>query len=212
MIGDANREGSPYASILSKHRPDLSSYEALYKRIHANPELSGQESETAETITEYLSKLSSDFDIRTKIGGHGLIAILKNNAVPGETKTVLMRADMDALPVSEDTGFEHASKKTMKDADGQTKPVMHACGHDLHVSCSSRFKRVKRLWDSGLTLDRLLPHLQLQKRFLQHASSGKAPQSSSFSQVRSEHRAPKQWLMMDFTIMKSTTARNQMSY
>ena len=112
---------SPLTAILDKHRPDLTPYEDLYRHLHANPELSTQEKETAQLIAERLSKLSSDLDIRKNIGGHGLVAILKN----GSGKTVLLRADIDALPVAEKTGLPYASKKTMEDVDGIVKPVMH---------------------------------------------------------------------------------------
>lgn len=127
--------GRNYDSLLSKHRPDLSQYEDLYRQFHENPELSMQESETANTIEKHLKKISSDFDIRTSIGGTGLVAILKNGQ---HGKTVLLRADMDALPVAERTGLDYTSKKTMKDTDGEVKPVMHACGHDLHVGLTAR--------------------------------------------------------------------------
>ena len=117
--------------LISNHRPDLSSYEDLYKHFHSHPELSNQEKETAATIAEHLrSKISSDFDIRTNIGGHGIAALLFN----GEGPTILLRADFDALPVEERTGLEYASKKRMVDADGIEKPVMHACGHDMHIT------------------------------------------------------------------------------
>ena len=117
--------------LISNHRPSLSSYEDLYKHFHSHPELSNQEKETAATIAEHLrSKISSDFDIRTNIGGHGIAALLFN----GEGPTILLRADFDALPVEERTGLEYASKKRMVDADGIEKPVMHACGHDMHIT------------------------------------------------------------------------------
>ena len=112
---------SPFSNVLDQHRPELSSYEQLYKHLHANPELSTQERETAELVIKHLRQLSSDLDIRTNIGGCGLAAILKN----GSGKTVLLRADMDALPVREKTGLPYASTKTMKDTDGLEKPVMH---------------------------------------------------------------------------------------
>jgi len=123
-------KSSPFASIINKYRPKLEPYEELYKYYHANGELSTQEKETAASITEHLKKLSSDFDIRTGIGGHGQIAILEN----GEGKTILLRADIDALPVAEKTGLPYASKKTQLDTDGVVKPVMHACGHDFHIT------------------------------------------------------------------------------
>ena len=112
---------SPYQTIIDKYRPELKSYEELYRYLHANGELSTQEKETASSVVAHLRKLSPDFDIRTGIGGHGLIAILSN----GSGKTVLLRADMDALPVGERTELPYASKKTMEDTDGVVKPVMH---------------------------------------------------------------------------------------
>ncbi|KAJ9616798.1 hypothetical protein H2200_000517 [Cladophialophora chaetospira] len=119
-----------FDSVIKEYRPDLRPYEELYKHCHANGELSTQEKETAALITERLKKLSSDLDVRTSIGGHGQIAILKNGSGP----TILLRADIDALPVQEKTGLDYASKKTMLDTDGLTKPVMHACGHDFHIT------------------------------------------------------------------------------
>ena len=120
---------APFAAIIKEFRPDLKPYEELYKHCHANGELSTQEKETAALITERLRKLSGDLDIRTGIGGHGQIAILKNGSGP----TILLRADIDALPVQEKTGLDYASTKTMRDTDGEVKPVMHACGHDFHI-------------------------------------------------------------------------------
>jgi amidohydrolase len=126
---------SPYTPLLSKYRPDLKPYEELYKDLHANGETSTQEKGTAALIADLLKTLSTHhqtaLDIRTDIGGHGLFAILKNGAGP----TVLLRADIDALPIKEKTGLPYASTKTMADTDGEVKPVMHACGHDFHVTC-----------------------------------------------------------------------------
>ncbi|ETN46004.1 uncharacterized protein HMPREF1541_00187 [Cyphellophora europaea CBS 101466] len=128
-------EDSFFTDFISKHRPDLKPYEELYKHLHQHPELSTQEKETAATIASHLGKLSSShdnaLDIRTDIGGHGLIAILSN----GPGSTILLRADFDALPVQEKTGLPYASTATQVDKrDGLTKPVMHACGHDFHVT------------------------------------------------------------------------------
>ncbi|EME38848.1 hypothetical protein DOTSEDRAFT_180770 [Dothistroma septosporum NZE10] len=123
---------SSISEITNKHRPDLAPYEELFKYFHANPELSNQEKETAAYICKNLyENISSDFDIRPNIGGHGIAALLYN----GDGPTILLRADFDALPVEERTGLPYASKKWMKDADGIEKPVMHACGHDMHITC-----------------------------------------------------------------------------
>jgi amidohydrolase len=119
------------SKILDLHRPDLSTYEGLYKQFHQNPELSNLESETAQSIVQQLQRISPDIDIRPTIGGYGIAAIIKNGSGP----TVLSRADMDALPVEERTGLAYASQKRMADVHGQEQPVMHACGHDMHMTC-----------------------------------------------------------------------------
>jgi len=116
--------------IVKANRPALGPYEDLYKHLHSHAELSLQEKETAATAAKHLRSLSG-FAIHEHIGGHGLAGVLKN----GAGKTILLRADMDALPVEEKTGLPYASKVTMEDNDGITKPVMHACGHDMHVTC-----------------------------------------------------------------------------
>lgn len=131
---DENRDSTPkmdIATILSKLKPDLGPYESIYKNLHQHPGLSLQEHLAAETAAEHLRELK-DFDVRTNIGGTGLIGILRN----GEGKTVLLRADTDALPVKELTGLDYASEVEQLDVeDGIKKPVMHACGHDMHVAC-----------------------------------------------------------------------------
>ncbi len=129
---------------------DLVPYEDLYKYLHSHPELSLQERATAATAAAHLRKLSAGFEIHTDIGGHGLAGVLRN----GEGKTVLLRADMDALPVEEKTGLPYASKATMRDSDGVVKPVMHACGHDMHVTCllaaAEQLCRIKFAWSGTL--------------------------------------------------------------
>jgi hippurate hydrolase len=103
--------------------------EAFYKDLHGHPELSHQERRTADRVAGNLQK--DGFTVQPGIGGTGVIGVLSNGSGP----TVLLRADMDALPVREDTGAEYASTVTARDQDGQEVPVAHACGHDLHVSC-----------------------------------------------------------------------------
>lgn len=136
---------------LLSDKPDLTEYEALYKHFHSHPELSLQERETASTITSHLKSFNAGYDLRISIGGHGLVGVLKNGPGP----TVLLRADMDALPVLELTGLSYASKVTMKDiADGIDKPVMHACGHDMHITCllaaAEHLARIKHAWSGTL--------------------------------------------------------------
>lgn len=99
--------------------------EELYVHLHANPELSMQETETAAEVTRRLDELGYETQ---QIGG-GVVGVLAN----GDGPTVLFRADMDALPVKELTDLPYASTKTATDADGNQVPVMHACGHDMHV-------------------------------------------------------------------------------
>ncbi|KAJ5151439.1 uncharacterized protein N7482_010691 [Penicillium canariense] len=118
------------SDILRDASIDLTSYEDLYKQFHAHPELSLQEDWTSRTVAAHLAQLNA-YEIHTRIGGYGLAGVLKN----GEGKTILLRADMDALPVKELTGLPYASSVTMRDADGIEKPVMHACGHDMHMTC-----------------------------------------------------------------------------
>jgi amidohydrolase len=101
----------------------------LYTHLHANPELSLQEEKTASRMAEELTQLG--FDVTTKFGGHGVVGVLKNGTGP----TIWVRADMDALPVTEQTGLPYASKVRAKDRSGNECGVMHACGHDLHMTC-----------------------------------------------------------------------------
>ena len=115
--------------IIDKYRPDLEPLEKLYRHIHASPELSGQEEETAAIAARHLEAL--DCEVHERIGGCGVVGVFRNGPGP----TLLVRADMDALPVPERTGLPYASHKTMKDlSDGVIKPTMHACGHDTHVT------------------------------------------------------------------------------
>ena len=118
------------STLLSSVPLDLAPYEELYKHLHANPELSNQEKVTAETAVAYLTKLDA-FEIFTNIGGHGVAAVLRN----GPGKTVLLRSDLDGLPVKEETGLPYASTIRQVNLQGEEKPVMHACGHDMHITC-----------------------------------------------------------------------------
>ena len=100
----------------------------LYKYLHANPELSLMETKTAALLAGKLDKLG--FEVTENVGGTGVVAVMKN----GDGPTVMIRADMDALPVKEQTGVDYASTVITKNRDGIEKPAMHACGHDIHMT------------------------------------------------------------------------------
>jgi hippurate hydrolase len=124
---NAQKSGSadPVLSSLPGLLPDL---EALYTDIHAHPELSMQETRTASLAANRL--LAAGYEVTTGVGKTGVVGLLRN----GEGPTVMLRADMDALPVEEATGLPYASKVKAADREGKTVPVMHACGHDMHVA------------------------------------------------------------------------------
>ena len=101
----------------------------LYRDLHANPELSFQETRTAAIVAEQLQEFG--YETTTGVGGTGVVGLLRN----GSGGTALLRADMDALPVLEETGLAYASTMRGVDGDGHDVPVAHACGHDMHVAC-----------------------------------------------------------------------------
>ncbi|MFD0802363.1 amidohydrolase, partial [Streptomonospora algeriensis] len=103
--------------------------EGFYVDLHKNPELSHQEHRTAGAVAEWLVR--TGFEVETGVGGTGVVGVLRN----GDGPTVLLRGDMDALPVHERTGLPYASTARGRDEDGQDVPVMHACGHDAHTAC-----------------------------------------------------------------------------
>lgn len=101
---------------------------ALYQHLHGNPELSLQEEKTAARMTAELTKLG--FEVTTKVGGHGVVGLFKNGPGP----TVLVRTDLDALPITERTGVPYASTVRVRDRFNNDTGVMHACGHDIHMT------------------------------------------------------------------------------
>ena len=107
------RQGAGRRRSTSESTPRSTDLVALYKHLHANPELSLQEEQTAARMAEELKKLG--FEVTTKVGGHGVVGVLKNGTGP----TVLVRTDMDALPVTEQTGLPYASKVRVRDTDRQ---------------------------------------------------------------------------------------------
>lgn len=101
----------------------------LYKHLHENPELSLQEQQSSARMAAELK--AAGFEVTAKFGGHGVVGVLKN----GDGPTVLVRADMDGLPIIEKTGLPYASKVRVRNKEGVEVGVMHACGHDVHMSC-----------------------------------------------------------------------------
>ena len=104
--------------------PDL---ESIYKDIHSHPELSMQENRTAGIAADPLR--GAGYEVTSGVGKTGVVGVLRN----GDGPTLMLRADMDALPVREATGLAYASSVTA-DQNGKSIPVMHACGHDMHVT------------------------------------------------------------------------------
>jgi amidohydrolase len=121
--------GSPTARVLTGLDTTRPWQEDFYRHLHQHPELSHQEHDTAAAVAQRLR--SFGYQMYEGIGGAGVVGVLHN----GDGPTVLLRADMDALPVKEQTGLPYASTVTARDADGTEVPVMHACGHDVHVTC-----------------------------------------------------------------------------
>src|SRR5690349_15956539 len=133
-------------SALEAMLPEM---EDIYKDIHCNPELSMQEKRTAQIAADYLKKYS--WEVTIGIGGTGVVGMMKN----GEGATVMLRADMDGLPITEATGLPYASKVRTKDEEGREVGVSHTCGHDFHVTWLMGAARLlvehKDLW-SGTVL------------------------------------------------------------
>ena len=117
-----------FASLLARLSTLIPELETIYKDIHAHPELSMQETRTAGIAADRLR--AAGYEVTAGVGKSGVVGVLGN----GDGPVVMLRADMDALPVSEATGLPYASKATATDRDGNTVPVMHACGHDRHVT------------------------------------------------------------------------------
>jgi amidohydrolase len=124
------------------------SLDALYQDLHRQPELSNQEVKTAAKMAAQLRALG--FTVTEHVGGNGVVGVLRNGAGP----TVLVRTDMDALPIKEETGLPYASTVSAKDGAGVSVGVMHACGHDIHmaswVGAATLLSRAKDRWKGTL--------------------------------------------------------------
>jgi len=132
---------SPALAPLDALYPEL---EKIYTDFHQTPELSRHEEKTAAKLAAHLRPLG--YEVTEKVGGTGIVGVLKN----GKGPTVLIREDMDALPVEERTGLPYASTVTTKDDSGATVHVMHACGHDVHmtslIGAATLLARAKDRW------------------------------------------------------------------
>ncbi|HKW26087.1 MAG TPA: M20 family metallopeptidase [Terriglobales bacterium] len=130
---------------LSTLLPDL---ESVYKDVHSHPELSMQENRTAAIAADHLR--AAGYDVTTGVGKTGVVGLLRN----GDGPAIMLRADMDALPVREATGLPYASNVTQTDHEGKPVPVMHACGHDMHVTwligAASSLARTRNAWRGTL--------------------------------------------------------------
>jgi amidohydrolase len=137
-------EGDLKAGVEREYR----SLEQLYRELHANPELSFREEKTAARLAAELKALG--IEVASGIGGHGVVGLLRNGAGP----TVLVRTDLDALPVKEQTGLPYASTARMTNDAGVDVDVMHACGHDIHITSlvgtARLLARLKDRWSGTL--------------------------------------------------------------
>lgn len=128
-IGSAFAASPRQAFVGGRIDAEYASLEAMYKDLHTHPELSFHEERTSAKVAEGLA--AAGFEVTRGVGGHGVVGVLKNGAGP----VVLVRADMDALPVKEETGLPYASQVQTKNDKGDEVSVMHACGHDMHMTC-----------------------------------------------------------------------------
>jgi amidohydrolase len=125
MNAESHKDRGSTLANLKGLLPDLAS---VYKDLHSHPELSMQENRTAARAADHLR--AEGYEVTTGVGETGVVGLLRN----GDGPTLMLRADMDALPVKEATGLPYASNATATDPEGRTVPVMHACGHDTHVA------------------------------------------------------------------------------
>lgn len=138
------------AQVQSRIDAEYPSLETLYKDLHAHPELSLQEERTSAKVAAELR--SAGFEVTEKFGGTGVVGVLRNGPGP----TVLIRTDMDALPVKEDTGLPYSSTARQVNLSGIDMPVMHACGHDIHmtvfVGTARTLAALKATWSGTVVL------------------------------------------------------------
>jgi amidohydrolase len=133
---DVDKLKSQAAEIKERIAENYRQLESLYKHLHTHPELSLQEAQTSARLAEEIKDLG--FEVTRNVGGHGVVAVMRN----GNGPTVLVRTDMDALPVVEKTGLPYSSKVRARDKNSNDVGVMHACGHDMHMTCWTGTARV----------------------------------------------------------------------
>jgi hippurate hydrolase len=147
LLGAVSIAQTPASKEVETVYPDA---HALYLDLHEHPELSNHETQTAEKLAAHLR--SAGYDVTEHVGGTGVVAILKN----GSGTTIMLRTELDALPVEEKTGLPYASKVHAKDDAGRDVPVMHACGHDVHMAsllgAAEIMARTKSTWHGTLIL------------------------------------------------------------
>lgn len=141
---------APAATVAEGVKADMPQLMELYRDLHANPELSFQEVRSAAKLAAEMRKLS--FEVTEKVGKTGVVAVMENGPGP----VLMLRADMDALPVREQTGLPYASKASGTLPDGTESPVMHACGHDTHmatwIGAARRLAAMKDQWSGTLVM------------------------------------------------------------
>ena len=141
---------APAASVADGVKADMPQLMTIYRDFHSHPELSMQEVRSPSILAAEARKLG--FQVTEHVGKTGVVAVMKNGPGP----VLLIRADMDALPVREQTGLQFASTATGKLPDGTVTPVMHACGHDTHmttwIGTARRLAAMKDQWSGTLVM------------------------------------------------------------
>src|SRR5712675_3762962 len=142
-------QNRPLATQVDSVFPDA---QALYLDLHQHPELSSHETRTAAELAGRLRTLG--YEVTEHVGGTGVVGVLKNGAGP----TVMLRTELDALPVEEKTGLAFASTIKTVDLNGNPQPAMHACGHDIHMAgwtgAAALLARHKNIWRGTVVMIR----------------------------------------------------------
>ena len=139
-----------WSTDIKEIEKDYPHLEKLYQHLHRNPELSFHEKNTAKRLASEL--VTAGFEVTEGVGGHGIVGVIEN----GKGPTVLIRADMDGLPIEEKTGLPYASVTQVTDDLGKSVNTMHACGHDVHMTVfagvARRLAAVKKDWKGTLVM------------------------------------------------------------